>query len=90
MPAISWPANSPDLSPIENIWSLVHYDVCQVNPQTMPALKQAIKKSWLAHTKNKSLISKLLGGWGKRLDSVIASNGKSFDYRGQKKKVAPP
>lgn len=41
-----WPANSPDLSPIENMWSIMGPIVRKYNPTTTQQLKKAVKKAW--------------------------------------------
>jgi hypothetical protein len=33
---ISWPSNSPDINPIENIWAVLKNQVAQLNPRKMP------------------------------------------------------
>lgn len=33
---ISWPSNSPDINPIENIWAVLKNQVAELNPRKMP------------------------------------------------------
>ena len=49
-PPIEWPPYSPDVSPIENLWSLVQGDVDKANPSTEEQLKSALRRSWKART----------------------------------------
>ena len=37
-----WPGNSPDLNPIENLWTLIKKKVSTLNPTTLDELKQTI------------------------------------------------
>ncbi|MBW0467667.1 hypothetical protein O181_007382 [Austropuccinia psidii MF-1] len=42
-----WPAHSPDLNPIENIWKSVKSQISKLNqPQTLDELKHAIQALW--------------------------------------------
>ena len=42
----NWPPNSPDLSPIENIWSMVQQDVNEKLPSTVSELQRCILNTW--------------------------------------------
>ena len=43
-----WPGSSPDLSPIENIWSILQDKVDQVDPppSTLLGLERILKDAW--------------------------------------------
>ena len=42
----NWPPNSPDLSPIENAWSMVQDAVDGKTPSDKPSLIRCIRKAW--------------------------------------------
>ena len=41
-----WRENSPDLDPIENLWTLIKKKVSTLNLTTLDELKQTIKEIW--------------------------------------------
>ena len=43
---LNWPANSPDLNPIENIWSLLKNRIGKHFPKTREEVKAAVEKEW--------------------------------------------
>ena len=43
---IEWPGQSPDLSPIENIWGWLKNEVNKDMPKIVDSLKKSIKKHW--------------------------------------------
>ena len=43
---LPWPANSPDLNPIENVWGLLKLKIRQKQPKSLNNLKRLITKEW--------------------------------------------
>ena len=43
---IDWPANSPDLSPIENLWSWLKHEVERKRPMNKAELEAGILDVW--------------------------------------------
>lgn len=41
-----WPGNSPDISPIENLWSHMKKQLLGMDASSVPRLEAAIKQSW--------------------------------------------
>jgi hypothetical protein len=45
---ISWPSQSPDLNPMENVWAVLKANVGNHKPTSVKDLKRVIKKEWKA------------------------------------------
>ncbi len=43
---LDWPANSPDLNPMENLWGIVKKKIRDTRPNNADDLKAAIKATW--------------------------------------------
>lgn len=77
---LDWPARSPDLNPIENVWGLlsraVHADCRQF--QTVDALKTAIKEAWADINQEK--LARLIESMPRRLIETLRKNGGMTKY----------
>ncbi|KAF7653205.1 hypothetical protein LDENG_00086210 [Lucifuga dentata] len=47
---ISWPANSSDLNPIENLWGIVERKMTSLHPSNQAELKAAVETTWTSIT----------------------------------------
>ena len=75
-----WPPYSPDLNPIENIWSILSYSIYNGNRiyKNTRDLKKAILKAWDEISEKK--LKKLVGSMENRLEEVIINRGDHINY----------
>jgi len=43
-----WPAHSPDLNPIEQVWALLNQKIAEYHPTTLQQLREATVAAWKA------------------------------------------
>ena len=77
---LPWPALSPDLSPIENMWSMVAQRLTQMtSPAATPDdLWQRVEAAWAAVPQEH--IQSLLDSMPRRVAAVISNNGGYSGY----------
>ena len=77
-----WPANSPDLSPIENVWALMDWQLkmsgeYDLSTMKLPEYKAAVLAEWESVC-TPELLKKLCGGMHKRMRECIAQKGEKI------------
>ena len=77
---LSWPAQSPDLNPIENLWAEVKKGIYKQKkkPSNLTELEKCVKKEWKAIPKR--LIENLVDSMPERIQAVIAAEGGATKY----------
>ena len=75
---LSWPAQSPDLNPIENLWSILDHGIKTRTPKNEEELFQILQNQW----KNISgeLLQSLVESMPRRFKAVIKSRGFTTKY----------
>jgi len=72
----NWPANSPDLSPIEILWGILKIYIKIYKPRTKRDLLYWIRKAW--DMIPYSTINKLVLSFENRIDHMLNKNGSSI------------
>lgn len=75
---MDWPAKSPDLNPIENVWAILKKNVCRYKITTAARLKSAIRQEWNQLTNEYA--RKLAESCSSRVQRVIDNNGDYTKY----------
>ncbi|KDO28828.1 hypothetical protein SPRG_20031 [Saprolegnia parasitica CBS 223.65] len=78
---LSWPARSPDLSPIENVWSHVMGDVYADGRRysSVPALRAAIETAW--SRLSSAYLKTLVASMNKRCVAILMKRGAEVDVK---------
>ena len=77
-PIMQWPSQSPDLNPIENLWSQLNRNLSDRNPQSKRELFQVLQGGWRALSAQ--CLHNLVLSMPRRCRAVIASLGKPTRY----------
>ena len=75
---ISWPAQSPDLNPIENLWAIMKKKLELKNFENIDKLKVEILKIW--DEVDKKICENLVSSMTKRINLCIANKGDFIKY----------
>jgi hypothetical protein len=77
---LPWPAQSPDLNPIENLWAEVKKKLWKRKnqPSNLTQLEHYVKKAWKAIPKK--LIENLIDSMPDRIQAVITAEGGPTKY----------
>ena len=75
-----WPANSPDLNPIENLWHILRTNIKKRVPRPMRKedLAVALQEEWAKL--DMVTVNKLIESMPRRLQAVIDAKGGSTKY----------
>ncbi len=73
IPVLNWPANSPDLNPIENLWCIVKRKMRYARPNNAEELKAAIRATWALITPEQC--HRLIDSMPRRIAAVIQAKG---------------
>ena len=75
---IDWPSNSPDLNPIENLWSIVKRNVEKKMPKNTDDLRRFMIQEW--NDIPKSILIGLVGSMKCQCELIIENNGERISF----------
>jgi transposase len=78
IPVLAWPSKSPDLNPIENIWTLLKQRVRKRLPKTLDELEEYIYDAWWSI--DDMTISDLCNSIHSRIEKCIKARGGQVEY----------
>ena len=77
--SLDWPANSPDLNPIENVWSLLKRKISRIPNSNETSLIKTIKKVWNTEIP-KDYLKSLINSMPRRIKEVLKAKGYASKY----------
>ncbi len=75
---LDWPANSPDLNLIENLWGIVKRKMRDTRPNNADELKATVKETWASIPPQQC--HKLITSMPRRIEAVIKAKGAPTKY----------
>ncbi|XP_078113617.1 ETS homologous factor isoform X2 [Sander vitreus] len=79
IPVLNWPANSPHLNPIENLWGIVKRMMRCARPNNAEELKATIRATWALITPEQC--HRLIDSMPRRIAAVIQAKRAPTKYR---------
>ena len=74
----AWPGNSPDINPIENVWSIMKARLKDMDTSSVPKLEAAVRQVWA--NLQLSELQNLAMSVPDRLQEVIDRKGRPTKY----------
>ncbi len=75
---LDWPANSPDLNPIDNLWGIIKRKMRDTRPNNADDLKATVKETWASIPPQQC--HKLITSMPRRIEAVIKAKGAPTKY----------
>ncbi|KAI0994828.1 hypothetical protein K3495_g13354 [Podosphaera aphanis] len=84
--SIPWPANSPDINPIENVWSMMKYYIQERYPEleqrrqrNRKEVRSIVLEAWY-HSTTVEKLSRLMESMSRRCEEVVGANGGPISF----------
>lgn len=76
---LDWPAQSPDLNPIENLWHKIGIEIAKSKPRTKLELKETVIRVWYHHV-TPAYLENLVHSMPRRCAEVVKNKGYPTKY----------
>jgi hypothetical protein len=77
---LDWPGNSPDMNPIDNLWSILKKRLGKTDCSTEERMVTNVTKVWFHDSGVKTICSKLVESMPKRFQEAILAKGGHVSY----------
>jgi hypothetical protein len=77
---MDWPGNSPDLNPIENVWSWMKMQLRSSKAKNLKELQREVTELWVLKLDNSQYLRNLVKSMPRRLQDVIDREGNPTKY----------
>jgi len=78
---IDWPAVSPDLNPIENVWGDMKRQIANVDVSNTDSLVREMQRLWLSYREERNfVVLNAINSMHSRCQALISSNGSYTGY----------
>lgn len=75
---IDWPGYSPDISPLENVWSWLKGEVSKDCPKTSEAMKRCIRRHW--NRIDSEFLAPFINSLPNRMEQLVLNKGGKINY----------
>jgi hypothetical protein len=77
---MDWPGNSPDLNPIENVWSWMKMQLRSSKAKNLKELQREVTELWVLKLDYSQYLRNLVKSMPRRLQDVIDREGNPTKY----------
>lgn len=77
---LDWPGNSPDMTPIGNVWDYLKKEVAKSAPTTKSQLIEILNSTWHNNPNINQMIQNCINSMPRRITALLEAKGKHTKY----------